>query len=216
MAQCQKEFDTLKKDLHQQIEKQQQERFEEQAKLNKELESMYEAKLKKQEEETALLKKTLLEQSLQRLVTIQEQSRDLNSEESNSLEGSHGLHHFSNNSSEMPSSSEKLQTSSSHNTSQQAVMQQELADFAKIFHGDLTQEEQDLVSQLTSKAAALKKDSLPNSDKNQMALEELQPLDDNEDQLDGMEDDDVDYEDDDYEQFGEEDSESPPDQRKLI
>jgi len=95
-------------------------------------------------------------------------------------------------------------------------MQQELADFAKIFHGDLTQEEQDLVSQLTSKAAALKKDSLPNSDKNQMALEELQPLDDNEDQLDGMEDDDVDYEDDDYEQFGEEDSESPPDQRKLI
>jgi len=40
--------------------------------LNKELESMYEAKLKKQEEETALLKKTLLEQSLQRLVTIQE------------------------------------------------------------------------------------------------------------------------------------------------
>ena len=45
-------------------------------------------------------------------------------------------------------------------------MQQELADFAKIFHGDLTQEEQDLVSQLTSKAAALKKDSLPNSDKN--------------------------------------------------
>ena len=216
MAQCQKEFDILKKDLHQQIEKQQQERFEEQAKLNKELESMYEAKLKKQEEETALLKKTLLEQSLQRLVTIQEQSRDLNSEESNSLEGSHGLHHFSNNSSEMPSSSEKLQTSSSHNTSQQAVMQQELADFAKIFHGDLTQEEQDLVSQLTSKAAALKKDSLPDSDKNQMALEELQPLDDNEDQLDGMEDDDVDYEDDDYEQFGEEDSESPPDQRKLI
>ena len=216
MAQCQKEFDILKKDFHQQIEKQQQERFEEQAKLNKELESMYEAKLKKQEEETALLKKTLLEQSLQRLVTIQEQSRDLNSEESNSLEGSHGLHHFSNNSSEMPSSSEKLQTSSSHNTSQQAVMQQELADFAKIFHGDLTQEEQDLVSQLTSKAAALKKDSLPNSDKNQMALEELQHLDDNEDQLDGMEDDDVDYEDDDYEQFGEEDSESPPDQRKLI
>ena len=49
-----------------------------------------------------------------------------------------------------------------------------------------------------------------------MALEELQHLDDNEDQLDGMEDDDVDYEDDDYEQFGEEDSESPPDQRKLI
>lgn len=33
---------------------------------------MYETKLRKQEEETALLKKTLLEQSLQRLVTIQE------------------------------------------------------------------------------------------------------------------------------------------------
>ena len=33
---------------------------------------MYETKLSKQEEETALLKKTLLEQSLQRLVTIQE------------------------------------------------------------------------------------------------------------------------------------------------
>ena len=116
---------------------------------------MYETKLRKQEEETALLKKTLLEQSLQRLVTIQEQSRDINSDESNSLEGSHGLHHFSNNSSGRPSSSEQLQTIVSHDTSQQSVMQQELADFAKIFHGDLTQEEQDLVSQLTTKAAAL-------------------------------------------------------------
>ena len=33
-------------------------------------------------------------------------------------------------------------------------MQQELDDFAKIFHGDLTKEEQDLVSQLTAKANA--------------------------------------------------------------
>ena len=67
---------------------------------------MYESKMEKLEEETALLKKTLLEQSLQRLNTIQEQSRDLNSEESNSLEGSHGLQHFSNTSSERPPSSE--------------------------------------------------------------------------------------------------------------
>lgn len=50
-----------------------------------------------------------------------------------------------------------------------------------------------------------------------MALEELYDHDDNEYQLeDGMEEDDIDYEDEDCEQFGEEDSESPPDQRKLI
>ena len=87
--------------------------------------------------------------------------RDNGSEESNSLEGSHGLHHFSNNSSERPPSSEQLQMSGSfsssaaknnNNNSQSEVMQQELDDFAKIFHGDLTKEEQELVSQLTAQA----------------------------------------------------------------
>lgn len=58
-----------------------------------------------------MLKKTLLEQSLQRLNQLQQhQSHDRasvdGSEESNSLEGSHGLHHFSNNSSERPAGSE--------------------------------------------------------------------------------------------------------------
>ena len=33
------------------------------------------------------------------------------------------------------------------------VMQQDLDDFAKMFHGDLTKEEQALVSELTAKAA---------------------------------------------------------------
>lgn len=43
-------------------------------------------------------------------------------------------------------------SSTKNNNSQSEVMQQELDDFAKIFHGDLTKEEQELVSQLTAQA----------------------------------------------------------------
>ena len=113
-GECQSEFDNLKKELPGKIESELKVKYDAQT---KELETIYEAKLIKQEEETAILKKTLLEQSLQRLQTIQQQHGvEDGSEESNSLEGSYGLHHFSSNSEKkaaMPAGSDQLQLSSS-------------------------------------------------------------------------------------------------------
>ena len=62
-----REYETMKQELPKTIEKELAVKFDVQT---KELESMYEEKLKAHEEETALLKKTLLEQSLQRLTQI--------------------------------------------------------------------------------------------------------------------------------------------------
>jgi len=64
---CSLEYEALKKELPEQIENDLRGRYE--LKI-KDLEAVFQERLDKQEAETALLKKTLLEQSLQRLQSI--------------------------------------------------------------------------------------------------------------------------------------------------